>query len=65
MKDKYGCVDEEKKTAKAVRILKTVFNGLKKIHKWSKESDLTVGQVIKWGFILLIVATMAKAAIFG
>ena len=65
MKDKYACLDEEKKTAKAVRILKTVFNGLKKVHKWSKQSDLTVGQVIKWGFIFLIAATMVKAAIFG
>ncbi|MBA7491584.1 hypothetical protein ES702_02132 [subsurface metagenome] len=54
----------ETKTAKMVRILKTVFKGLKIVFKWSSD-NLTMGKVIKWGFILLIVGTIAKAAIFG
>ena len=60
MKDK----QVETKTAKVVRILKAVFKGLKVVFKWSSE-NLTVGKVIKWGFILLIAGTIAKTAIFG
>lgn len=54
----------ETKTAKVVRILKAVFNGLKIVYKWSNE-NLTIAKIIKWGFVLLIVGEIVKAAIFG
>ena len=63
MKDKYACLDEEKKTVKAVRILKTIFKGYKRVakkviaaYKWTKE-NVTVKMAVTVGFILLLVST--------
>ena len=56
--------ETETKTAKAVRILKAVFKGLKVGVKWSSE-NLTVGKVVKGGMILLVVGTLIKGALFG
>jgi len=67
MKGKKG----DTKTAKAVRILKSVFKGLKvatkKVgvaFKWANE-NLTMGKVIKWGMILLVVGAAISGYFFG
>ena len=61
MKDKYGCVDEEKKTVKAVKILKSVFRISKVVvkkgiaaYKWTNE-NVTVRMAVTIALILLFV----------
>ena len=60
MKDKYGCVDEEKKTAKAVRILKSFFNVSRLVvkkgivaFKWANK-NISARMAVTVGLILLL-----------
>ena len=55
----------ETKTAKVVKILKAAFKGLKVVVKWLGQKDLSIGQVIKGGLILLVVGTLIRGALFG
>jgi len=75
MKDKYGVEEKEKKTAKAVRILRVFFNKskgavkwaiprIKTAYKWANE-NLTMGKVIRWGMILLVVVAAISGVFFG
>ncbi|MBA7691941.1 hypothetical protein ES703_100497 [subsurface metagenome] len=66
---------DKKKPAKAVRILKAAFNRLKGAVKWSipriktaykwSSENLTMGKVIKWGMILLVVVAAISGYFFG
>lgn len=67
--------NEETKTAKAVNILTVFFNRskaaytwlkprVKAAYKWSSE-NLTMGKVIKWGMILIIVVAAIGGYFFG
>ena len=67
MKDKYGCVDEEKKTVKAVKILKSVFRISKVVvkkgiaaYKWINE-NVTVRMAVTVVFILLFVSAVISS----
>ena len=75
MVDKYGIEEKEKKTAKAVRILRVFFikskgavkwtiPRIKTAYKWANE-NLTMKQVIKWGMILLVVGAAISGVFFG
>lgn len=63
MKDKYGCVDEEKKTVKAVKVLKSFFNVSKVVvkkgiaaFKWANE-NVSARMAVTVGLILLLGST--------
>ena len=63
MKDKYGCVDEEKKTAKAVKVLKSVFKVSRMVVKkgivaikWANE-NVSARMAVTIGLILLLGST--------
>lgn len=71
MKDKYGVEEKEKKTTKAVRFLKATFRKVKGAVKWGvvafkwANKNVTMGQVIKWGMVLLIILAMVQGWVFG
>ena len=63
MVDKYGCVDEEKKTVKAVKVLKSVFKVSKVViikgiaaFKWANE-NVTARMAVTVGLIILLGST--------
>ena len=60
MVDKYGCVDEEKKTVKAVKVLKSFFNVSRRVvkkgivaFKWANE-NVSARMAVTVGLILLL-----------
>ncbi len=60
MVDKYACLDEEKKTAKAVRILKSFFNVSKVVvkkgiaaYKWANE-NVSTRMAVTIGLIIIL-----------
>ena len=67
MKDKYGCVDEEKEPVKAVKILNSFFRVSKVVvkkgiaaYKWTNE-NVTVRMAVTVFFILLFVSAVISS----